>query len=158
MISKACLVGIYQRKLEEIARQVRIDVVTMLNAAGSGHTGGSLSATDLLVALFFGKINLDPFNPKWVRRDRFVLSKGHAAPAYYAVLSRLGFFDREELLTLRKFGSCPRESGVKMQQIVERVKFHRTPLVGTAPQDARKLVRYLRETRIRVNARREPLR
>ncbi len=93
-------------KLEEIARQVRIDVVTMLNAAGSGHTGGSLSATDLLVALFFGKINLDPFNPKWVRRDRFVLSKGHAAPAYYAVLSRLGFFDREELLTLRKFGSC----------------------------------------------------
>ncbi|MFP3867700.1 MAG: transketolase [Desulfobacteraceae bacterium] len=93
-------------RLEEIARLVRIDVVTMLNAAGSGHTGGSLSATDLMVALFFGKINCDPFNPLWVLRDRFVLSKGHAAPAYYAILARLGYFDREELINLRKFGSC----------------------------------------------------
>lgn len=93
-------------QLEEIARQVRIDVVTMLHEAGSGHTGGSLSATDLLVALFFGKIRLDPRAPLWPLRDRFVLSKGHAAPAYYAILARLGFFDRHELLSLRKFGSC----------------------------------------------------
>ncbi|MDD3581461.1 MAG: transketolase [Desulfobacca sp.] len=92
-------------QLEEIARQVRIDIVTMLNAAGSGHTGGSLSATDILVALFFGKMNLDPQDPHWILRDRFVLSKGHAAPTYYAILARLGFFDPAELLSLRRFGS-----------------------------------------------------
>jgi transketolase len=93
-------------QLEEIAREVRIDIVTMLHQAGSGHLGGSLSATDLLVALFFSKMNLNPLEPSWPGRDRFILSKGHAAPVYYAILAKLGFFDRRELFTLRKFGSC----------------------------------------------------
>jgi transketolase len=92
-------------RLRETARQVRLDIVEMLHRAGSGHTGGSLSATDILVALFFGQMRLNPPDPCWPQRDRFVLSKGHAAPALYAVLSRLGYFPREELLTLRQFGS-----------------------------------------------------
>jgi transketolase len=92
--------------LTELARQVRIDIVHMLHESGSGHPGGSLSATDLLVGLFFGKMNLDPKEPLWPGRDRFVLSKGHGAPAYYTVLAHLGYFPREELMTLRKFESC----------------------------------------------------
>jgi transketolase len=92
-------------QLQEIARQVRLDIIEMLFQAGSGHLGGSLSATDILVALFFGRMRLNPKDPCWLQRDRFVLSKGHAAPAYYAVLSRLGYFPREDLFTLRKFGS-----------------------------------------------------
>jgi transketolase len=78
----------------------------MLHESGSGHPGGSLSATDLLVGLFFGKMNLDPQQPFWPDRDRFVLSKGHGAPAYYTVLAHLGYFPRQELMTLRKFDSC----------------------------------------------------
>lgn len=92
-------------QLQEIARQVRLDIVEMLFRSGSGHLGGSLSATDILVALFFSRMRHDPRDPCWLERDRFVLSKGHAAPALYAVLSRLGYFPREELLTLRQFGS-----------------------------------------------------
>ncbi len=93
-------------ELAEIARQLRVDILRMLHAAGSGHTGGSLSAIDMLTALFFGKLNHDPQAPGWPQRDKFVLSKGHGAPAYYAVLARAGYFDRQELFTLRKFGSC----------------------------------------------------
>jgi transketolase len=92
-------------QLREIARQVRLDIVEMLFRAGSGHLGGSLSATDILVALFFGQMRLKAGDPCWPGRDRFILSKGHAAPALYAVLARLGYFSREELLTLRQFGS-----------------------------------------------------
>ena len=92
-------------QLQEIARQVRIDIVEMLFRAGSGHLGGSLSATDILVALFFGEMRAKAGDPCWLDRDRFILSKGHGAPAYYAVLARLGYFPREELLTLRQFGS-----------------------------------------------------
>ncbi len=92
-------------RLQEIARQVRLDILHMLFRAGSGHLGGSLSATDILVALFFGKMRLKAGDPCWHGRDRFVLSKGHAAPALYAVLARLGYFPREELSTLRQFGS-----------------------------------------------------
>jgi transketolase len=92
--------------LTEQARQVRVDIVHMLHESGSGHPGGSLSATDLMVGLFFGTMNLDPQQPLWPQRDRFVLSKGHGAPAYYAVLAHLGYFPRQELMTLRKFGSC----------------------------------------------------
>lgn len=91
--------------LQEIARQVRLDIIEMLFRAGSGHLGGSLSATDILVALFFGKMRLQAGDPCWQGRDRFILSKGHAAPALYAVLARLGYFPREELVTLRQFGS-----------------------------------------------------
>jgi transketolase len=92
-------------QLKEIARQVRLDIVEMLFRAGSGHLGGSLSATDILVALFFGQMRLKAGDPCWPGRDRFILSKVHAAPALYAVLARLGYFSREELLTLRQFGS-----------------------------------------------------
>jgi transketolase len=92
-------------ELREIARQVRVDIVEMLFRSGSGHLGGSLSATEILVALFFARMRHNPQDPCWRERDRFVLSKGHAAPALYAVLSRLGYFPREELFTLRRFGS-----------------------------------------------------
>jgi transketolase len=92
-------------RLQELARQVRLDIVEMLFRAGSGHLGGSLSAADILVALFFGKMRLKPEDPCWRERDRFILSKGHGAPAYYAILARLGYYPREELLTLRQFGS-----------------------------------------------------
>jgi transketolase len=92
-------------RLKEIAREIRLDIVEMLYRAGSGHVGGSLSATDALVALFFGHMHLEPGNACYPDRDYFVLSKGHAAPALYAILARLDFFPREELLTLRQFGS-----------------------------------------------------
>jgi len=92
-------------ELQEIARQVRRDIVEMLYHAGSGHPGGSLSAADILVALFFGVMRLKPGDPTWPKRDYFVLSKGHAAPALYAVLARLGYFPREDLVSLRRFGS-----------------------------------------------------
>jgi transketolase len=91
--------------LQEIARQVRLDIIEMLYRAGSGHLGGSLSATDILVTLFFGEMRARAGDPGRVDRDRFILSKGHGAPAYYAILARLGYFSPEELLTLRRFGS-----------------------------------------------------
>jgi transketolase len=94
------------KKLEEIAKRIRKDILIMLNKAGSGHSGGSLSVTDILVALYFGGIlNYDAKNPNWEDRDRLVLSKGHACPALYATLAEAGFFDKELLWTLRKLGS-----------------------------------------------------
>ena len=92
-------------ELKSIARLLRIDVLKMLNEAGSGHTGGSLSAVEIITALYFYKMRHNPKNPKWPDRDRFVLSKGHGAPALYAALARCGYFDFSELMTLRKMGS-----------------------------------------------------
>ena len=94
-----------EAQLKEIARQIRLDIVEMLFRAGSGHLGGSLSATDILVSLFFGQMHLTPESPGGPGQDRFILSKGHAAPLLYAVLARLGYFPHEELYTLRQFGS-----------------------------------------------------
>ncbi len=94
-----------EAQLQEIARQIRLDIVEMLFRAGSGHLGGSLSAADILVALFFGQMHLKPESPCGPGQDRFILSKGHAAPVLYAVLARLGYFPRQELFTLRQFGS-----------------------------------------------------
>lgn len=91
--------------LTEICRRVRREIIDMIGEAGSGHPGGSLSAVELLVALYFYKMNIDPQNPKMENRDRFVLSKGHAAPCLYAVLAERGFFDPAELNTLRKLHS-----------------------------------------------------
>ena len=91
-------------ELKEKARQLRIDEIRMLAEAGSGHPGGSLSATDILVALYYSKMNISP-EMDAADRDYFVLSKGHSAPALYAVLADKGFFPKEELMTLRKFGS-----------------------------------------------------
>lgn len=92
-------------ELRETARRIRVSIVKMLTNAGSGHTGGSLSAADILTALYFAKMRHDPKNPKWPERDRFILSKGHAAPLLYAVLAECGYFEKSELMTLRKLGS-----------------------------------------------------
>ena len=93
-------------ELKEMARTVRSDIVTMIHKAGSGHPGGSLSAAEIMTALYFGDImKLDPKNPEWEERDRFILSKGHVAPVVYSVLARRGFFPVEELWTLRKLDS-----------------------------------------------------
>lgn len=91
--------------LEATARDVRRDIIRMTYAAGSGHPGGSLSVTDLLTALIFREMRIDPSRPSWPDRDRLVLSKGHAAPALYAALALRGFFPREELRTFRRLGS-----------------------------------------------------
>ncbi|MEW5760645.1 MAG: transketolase [Candidatus Thermoplasmatota archaeon] len=93
------------KELEEIARDIRRKIVEMIGTAGSGHPGGSLSATDIIVALYFHVMKHDPKNPKWNERDRFVLSKGHAAPALYAVLATAGYFPVEILNSLRKIDS-----------------------------------------------------
>ncbi len=89
-------------QLRAIAKDIRVDIIRMLVEAGSGHPGGSLSCTDMLVALFFHKMRHRPVDPNWIDRDRFVLSKGHCVPALYATLARAGYFSREELLSLRK--------------------------------------------------------
>jgi len=91
--------------LRNWAKQLRVDVLMMLNIAKSGHTGGSLSAADIVAALYFYKMRHNPEEPKWEDRDRFVLSKGHAAPVQYAALARCGYFPLKELTTLRRFGS-----------------------------------------------------
>jgi transketolase len=82
-----------------------VDIVTMITKAGSGHPGGSLSATDILTALYFKVMRLDPNNPDWEGRDRFVLSKGHAAPALYAVLAERGYFPKDWLQRFSADGS-----------------------------------------------------
>ena len=92
-------------QLQKYANEVRKGVITSTNEAGSGHPGGSLSCTDILTYLYFEEMNVDPENPKDPQRDRFVLSKGHAAPALYAVLAQRGYFPVEKLLTLRKLHS-----------------------------------------------------
>lgn len=93
------------KSLEKKATELRKDIVTMICKSKSGHPGGSLSVIDILTALYYDVMNIDVANPKKEDRDRFVLSKGHAAPALYAVLADKGYFDKEVLGTLRQFGS-----------------------------------------------------
>jgi len=93
------------KKLEKIAREIRVEILKMLARAGSGHTGGSLSMVELLVGLYFYKFKCEPEKPLCHTRDIFVLSKGHGCPALYAVLAHMNFFDKEELCTLRKLGT-----------------------------------------------------
>jgi len=94
-------------ELQQIAKRVRRQIVEMIGAAKSGHPGGSLSATDILVELYFDYMRIDPQNPSWPDRDRFILSKGHAAPVLYAVMADAGFAETPvaALNTLRKLGS-----------------------------------------------------
>lgn len=92
-------------ELKQIAKQIRKDIVQMLTESGSGHPGGSLSIVEILTALYFKEMNINPEDPTNQDRDRFVLSKGHAAPVLYSALARRGFFNPEELMKLRKFGS-----------------------------------------------------
>jgi len=91
--------------LRKRATDLRRTILKMLTGAGSGHTGGSLSATDIVSALYFYEMRHDPSNPEWSERDRFILSKGHAAPLLYAALASSGYFDKKLLGTLRKIGS-----------------------------------------------------
>jgi len=100
------------RRLENIAKEIRRLIIQMLMRAGSGHPGGSLSATDLITCLYFGNysdgssiLRYDPKNPNYPERDRFHMSKGHCCPLWYAVLAKSGFFPIEQLWTLRKLGS-----------------------------------------------------
>lgn len=92
-------------ELKSIAKKIRYLSVEMIGRAGSGHPGGSLSIADILTALYFSKLKINPKNPNWQERDRFVLSKGHACPALYAALALKGFFPEKELETFRKLGS-----------------------------------------------------
>jgi len=93
------------KELEGIARKIRYHIVDMTGAANSGHPGGSLSSADIITALYFKEMNIDPKKPKDPDRDRFVLSKGHACPALYAALAVKGFFPEKDLKTLRKADS-----------------------------------------------------
>ncbi|HTT46205.1 MAG TPA: transketolase [Thermoplasmata archaeon] len=103
------------RSLESTAREIRQEVIRMTYAAQSGHPGGSLSVTDLLTALVFRELRIDPARPDWPERDRLVLSKGHASPAMYAALALRGFLPREELASFRQLGS-------RLQGHVDRTK------------------------------------
>jgi transketolase len=108
-------------ELKETARNVRLTILHMLTQAGSGHTGGSLSAVDVAVAIYFSRMNFDPANPKWEDRDRFILSKGHAAPLLYAIMAEAGYFPKETVDTLRTIESplqghpcCKRLPGIEV--------------------------------------------
>lgn len=93
------------KKLQAICKDVRADILRMTAAAGSGHPGGSLSAVELMTALYFNVLNHRPQEPQWPERDRFILSKGHVCPVLYAAMARSGYFPVDELLTLRKLDS-----------------------------------------------------
>ena len=92
-------------ELKRIANDVRFGIIEGVYSAGCGHPGGSLSIADMLTYLYFEEMNIDPKDPKKADRDRFVLSKGHTAPGLYSVLANRGFFDVEELKTLRQIDS-----------------------------------------------------
>lgn len=102
-------------QLERKANDLRKDVICMLEAAGSGHTAGSLDLADILSALYFNILNINPSDPQWPDRDIFLLSNGHTVPIQYAAMAEAGFFEKEELSTLRKLGS-------RLQGHPERVK------------------------------------
>lgn len=91
--------------LEQKAAQIRQDIIRMVHKAGAGHPGGSLSAVEMITALYFHILNVDPANPRWPDRDRFILSKGHGCPALYAALAHRGYFPLSELDTLRHYHS-----------------------------------------------------
>lgn len=92
-------------EMQAIARELRRDIIQTIYTAGSGHPGGSLSELEILIALYFHVMNHDAANPRWPDRDRFILSKGHASPGFYAVLAKAGYFPREELATYRQLNS-----------------------------------------------------
>ena len=102
-------------KLKRKANHIREDIIRMLANAGSGHTAGSLDLADIVTALYFNIMNIDPKNPDWIDRDIFMLSNGHTVPVQYAAMAEAGFFDKQELSTLRKLGS-------RLQGHPERVK------------------------------------
>jgi len=93
------------KELEQMAVTIRCDIIDMICTAAAGHPGGSLSAADVVTALYFRIMRIDPKNPGWPDRDRFILSKGHACPVWYAALAERGYFDKSHLKTLRQMGS-----------------------------------------------------
>lgn len=93
------------RQLEQKANDIREDIIRMLEAAGSGHSAGPLGLADIFAALYFNILNLDPKNPQWSERDILFLSNGHTIPVQYAAMAEAGYFEKDELLTLRKLGS-----------------------------------------------------
>ena len=108
-------------ELKSISKRIRIKILHMLTLAGSGHTGGSLSAADVATAIYFSKMKFDPANPQWEDRDRFIMSKGHAAPLIYAIMAAAGYFPKETIDTLRKVESplqghpcCKRLPGIEV--------------------------------------------
>lgn len=104
-------------KLTDLARTLRRDVLKMTTEAGSGHPSSSFSIVEIMATLYFGGIlQYDPKNPGWPERDRFILSKGHAAPILYAILAEAGYFPKDELMTLRKYGS-PLEGHPNMRRL-----------------------------------------
>ena len=104
-------------ELKSRAKAIRDDIVRMTTEAGSGHPSSSLSATEVVTALYFGGfLRHDPKNPRWPDRDRFILSKGHAAPVLYAALAESGYFPKQEIMTLRKLGS-PLEGHPNMKRL-----------------------------------------
>jgi len=107
------------KELETKACDIRRQIIEMLSKAGSGHPGGSLSAVELIIALYYEKLRHNPKEPKWPNRDRVVFSKGHGCPLWYAILADFGYFPKEKLMTLRQLGSilqghpdCRRTPGV----------------------------------------------
>ena len=93
------------KKYEDIASRIRIDIIKAVHKAGSGHPGGSLSAADIVTALYFKVMNIDPEDPRMEGRDKFILSKGHAGPVQYAALGERGYYEIEDMMSLRKLGS-----------------------------------------------------
>lgn len=97
--------GLTIPQIEQKANDIRQDIITMLTGAGSGHSAGPLGLADIFAALYFNVLNVRPEEPEWADRDIFFLSNGHCVPVQYAAMAEAGFFDKEELKTLRKFGS-----------------------------------------------------
>lgn len=93
------------KQYERTAAKIRVDIIKAIHKAGSGHPGGSLSAADIVTALYFKEMNIDPKNPKMADRDKFILSKGHAGPVQYAALGERGYYPVDDMMTLRKLGS-----------------------------------------------------
>jgi transketolase len=94
-----------EKRLNDIAREIRKDIITMVHLAGDGHPGPALSTTELITALYFHLMNINPKRPDWPDRDRLILSKGHSCPSVYAALAKLGYFSPKILPTLRSLGS-----------------------------------------------------
>ena len=108
---------------EKTAADVRVGVIKAVSAAGSGHPGGSLSAADIVTALYFKEMNIDPDDPKKKDRDKFILSKGHAGPVQYAALALRGFFPKENVLELRKLGGKFRVLKCPQAHLVRDLRF-----------------------------------
>ena len=97
--------GLDVQSLEELARRCRVNIVRMTHAAKSGHPGGSLSSIDLLSGLYGTQMRIDPDDPDWSDRDRFIMSKGHASPAVYSILYEIGYIDEDDMMSFRELGS-----------------------------------------------------